>query len=265
MIFFHHLRSALREIGRREWLLLGLEFITVLAGIIIAFQLNEWAASRKEKVHERQVIERLFDDARLNVSLFRLTRDRSKEQMDREERFATQLTRGQCPPQKDWWSAITVNFYPSIEVQTSVYEELMGSGGLSSIEDEKARNAVSDFHAMLRWADTQNEAHRRNKVTPLQLRDPRVTVAYDAKADEPLNIAYDRKALCADKIFRNGLADAVRDHKAVYTYRRDLTVYAIQMCSALGRMLDKPCIPTRGGPLTGPDAEAAKLEATASD
>lgn len=264
MVFFHHLKSAMREIGRREWLLLALEFVTVLAGIVIAFQLNEWAASRKDKARERQVIERLFDDARLNVSMFRLNRDNAKKMMDLEERFAVQLTGGQCPPQEDWWSALTVNFYPSIEVQTSVYEELMGSGGLSSIEDEKARNAVSDFHAILKWANTQNEAHRRNKVTPLQLRDPRVTVIYDAKADEPLEITFDREALCADKIFRNGVADAVRDHRAVYTYRRDLTVYAIEMCSALGRMLDKPCVPTQGGPLTGADAEAAKLPAKSS-
>ena len=264
MVFFHHFISALREIGRREWLLLGLEFVTVLAGIVIAFQLNEWAASRKERAHERQIIERLFDDARLNVSLFRLNRDEAKKQMDKEERFAVQLTSGQCPPQAEWWSAITPNFYPSIAVQTSVYEELMGSGGLSSIEDEKARNAVSDFHATLKWANTQNEAHRLNKVTPLQLRDPRVTVIYDPKADEPLKITVDREPLCADKTFRNGLADAVRDHKAVYNYRRDLTVYAIEMCSALGHMLQKPCVPTRGGPLTGADAEAAKLPAKSS-
>ena len=258
MIFFHQLSRTWREIHRREWLLLALEFVTVLAGIIIAFQLNEWASSRKDKAHQQQVIERLFDDARLNVALFRQARDETKKQMEREERFALQITGGQCPAQQDWWSAVTVNFYPSIEVQTSVYEELMGSGGLSSIPDEQARNAVSDFHAALKWASAQNEAFRLNKEAPLRLRDPRVNVTYDSKADEPLNITVDREAFCADKTFRNGLADAVRDHRAVYTYRRDLTVYAIEMCSALGRMLGKACVPTRGGPLTGADAEAAK-------
>jgi hypothetical protein len=262
MIFFHQLSRAWRDIKRREWLLLALEFVTVLAGIIIAFQLNEWASSRKDKAHQQQVIERLFDDARLNVALFRRARDQTKKQMDREERFALQITRGQCPAQQDWWSAVTVNFYPSMEAQTSVYEELMGSGGLSSIQDEKARNAVSDFHAALKWVNMQNEAFRLSKeAPPFRLRDPRVTVIYEPKADEPLNITVDRDAFCSDKSFRNGLADAVRDHRFVYAYRRDLTVYAIEMCSALGRTLGRPCIPTRGGPLRGADAEAAKLPA----
>lgn len=259
MILFSRLRSALGDVQRREWVLLGLETICILGGILIAFELNEWGTRRKEQARRLEVVERLFDEARQNVSELRIQRAHVDRMTERERTFATMLAQGKCPPADLWSAAYTVNMYPAIGVQTSVYQEMMGSGGLTTIADEGARKAVSDFYSNLDWVNSQIDYFRSHADHTFEIDDPRVTANFDWTQDEPLKLTFENEVLCADRKFRNRVADEVRDHQMVYFTTRELTEDAIRMCNRLGSMLKKACIPVEGGPLTGADAKVAAL------
>lgn len=129
MILFRRLRRGVKQISSRDWALLTLETAGVLAGILIAFQLNEWASRRNQAARHDQLMERLFEESEFGVAGLRGWRDRMRQIVDQESKFAVSLAAGRCPPDADWVAANTVHMMPAVVAPTSVYQELMGAGG----------------------------------------------------------------------------------------------------------------------------------------
>ncbi|HEY6048249.1 MAG TPA: hypothetical protein VIV07_04290 [Sphingomicrobium sp.] len=258
MILFKRVRESFARIEGREWALLFLETVGIVAGILIAFELNEWASSREIARRQHELLERLFDESESTVTVVRRDRESMNKLVDREKFFATMLThQNSCPAEPMWRAVDTVLMYPSISVPSSVYQEIMGSGGLSSIEDPTVRESVSRFHSKLEWLNDENSYLRQSVRYTVPMADPRVTYDFVPGARDPEVSHYDRRALCNDHSFRNGMVDAVRNHVLVAMLDADLAQYAIKMCARIGSALHRQCEPP-DGPLIGADAEATK-------
>jgi hypothetical protein len=261
MILFRRFGEAFRGIEAREWALLTLETIGVVAGILIAFELNEWAARRNEAATHRQLMERLFEETQLDVVVLRGWREAVRSIVGPEKSFAVALAKGECPSLTSWDAVTTVNMMPAVTAPTSVYQELTGAGGLSSVDREDVRKALARFHGSLDWTQRQVDYFRAARVTPLEPSDKRVRVVFDPTRDEPEVWTFSRAALCADQSFRNRMAAATRAHAVYANYWTDLADDAIAMCASLGESLGKACVP-QDGALKGDDAKlAAKLVA----
>jgi len=258
MILFKRVGESFRHVEGREWALLTLETLGVIAGILIAFWLNEWAARHSAAQQRQERLERLFEEAQTTVTMLRRDRDQMNSIVDVEKSFATALVhRGECPPKPMWKAVDTLPMYPEISVPSSVYQEIMGAGGLSEIEDTNVRRSVSYFHSQLAWTQGQNAFFRDKRTDPISVDDPRVTYDFDMSQAEPEISRYDRAALCPDPRFSNRVADATRNHLMVASYHSDLVRAAIFMCARVGAAVHKACKPA-DGPLTGADAAAAK-------
>ena len=267
MILFKRVGDSFRQIEDREWLLLVLETLGVLIGILLAFELQEWASRRDEAAKHRQLMERLFEESESDVAVLRDVRSTSRDVAQNEGEFAAKLSAGECPPEDAWAAVTTTNMYPPITVPSGVYDELMGAGGLSSIDDSSVRASIQHFRGYLDLAARQSDLFHSTRAslgTTLAIEDPRVTVHFDPSADEPEIITYDRAALCPDKAFRNRMIDAVRDHGIIMSRHDDLTDFAIGMCAKLGRLVGQRCVPAFGGPLSGADAQLAANAARAT-
>ena len=259
MILFKRVGESFRHIEDREWVLLFLETMGVLVGILVAFELQEWAANRNEHAQNQRRLERLLDEAEDNVATLRDQRELLKRMVNDERAFVISLVHdGKCPETPQWSAVENMNKYPAFDVAQGVYQEMMGAGGLSTIESTYVRQTISDFHSELSFYDNQNNFFRSKAMEPLSADDPRGTVHFDPKAEDPTSDTYDRAALCADHAFRNKVANAVRNHEVLAINARDeLTAYAIKMCAAIGHELGRTCVPRWGGPLTGADAKMA--------
>jgi hypothetical protein len=258
MIMFKRVAESIRQIDDRECLHLVLETLLVLVGILLAFELQEWASRHAEAAKHHELLERLFEESQSTVAVLRANRADMDRIVDREKSFATMLVhRNSCPPESMWGAVDTIPMYPPIAVPSTVYQEIMGSGGLANIPDPKVRQSVSYFRAQLDWVQAQNSNFRTARTIPLQPHDPRITLDFDQSADEPEISRYAIGALCQDHAFRNDIADSVRNHMAVASMRHDLVSTAIQMCATIGASLSEPCVPTFGGPLTEADAKTA--------
>lgn len=259
MIVFKRLGRSFASIDGREWGLLFLETLGVLAGILIAFELQEWGARRSDAAKHRQLMERLFEESKQDVATTRRLRDILRELSHNEVAFVTALSKGECPPEPMWHAVQTVGMLPAFNAPRLVYHELMGAGGLSSIEQPAVRSAVAVFNSTLDWSESQNDYFRSNVVRddPLELSDTRVSLRYDPAAGEPEATTFDRQALCADHGFRNKMIAAVRNHAVIANYHKQVTDEAIRMCSLLGQSLGQQCVPASGGALAGADAELA--------
>lgn len=259
MILFKRVAESFRRIDDREWLLLFLETIGVLLGILLAFELQEWAQQRSEAAKHRQMMERLFEESEADVAVLRSIRTQFQESGRNERSFATQLSAGNCPDEKTWSAVATINMYPPMTAPSAVYDELMGAGGLSSIEDSSVRAAVGRFRGVLDFSARQSEQFhvaRAARTGSIEIDDPRVHVRFDPPNDEEI-ITYDRSALCADARFRNRMIDAVRDHLVIMSRQADVTDLAIGMCATLGRLVGRTCVPL-DGPLAGADQVTAR-------
>src|SRR4051794_16083179 len=244
MILFKRVGESFRHIEGREWALLTLETLGVIAGILIAFWLNEWGASRVAAHQRQERLERLFEESEATVTTLRGDREQMNAIVDAEKSFATALVhRGECPPEPMWRAVDTLPMYPTISVPSSVYQEIMGAGGLSEIDDTDVRRSVSIFHSTLAWVQGQNDYFRSRQSYPVATADQRVTYDFDLSKEEPQVSRYDRAPLCADHKFRNRVADSTRNHLVVASYRADLVREAIFMCARLGVAVHKTCAP----------------------
>jgi hypothetical protein len=240
--------------------LLFLETLGVLVGILLAFELQEWGQRRSDAAKHRQLMERLFEESQSDVSVLRSFRAVEREMAANERGFATALSAGQCPAEAAWSAAMSVNMYPPVTVPSGVYDELMGAGGLSSIEDPSVRTSIQRFRGYFDLTSRQSDAFRASRIAGrvgIEIDDPRVTVRFDPAADEPEIITYDRNALCGDKGFRNRMIDNVRDHGVILSREADLTDHAIRMCATLGRLVGRACVPS-DGPLDVIDQATAR-------
>lgn len=258
MILFKRVRESVGKIEGREWALLSLETMGVLAGILIAFELQEWGARRSQAAKHEQLMQRLFEETGNDVSFVRNMRDTLKENLEREKKLAVGLAKGQCPPDEDFQALRTINRFPATSAPSYVYQELMGAGGLSSIGRRDVRDSLALFHTNLRWTEKQIDFFRSVKVDPVSDNDVRMRVRLDpANADDPGVVTYDRTALCGDRAFQNRVAFAARNHMVFTSYFEETLKDAINMCVILGDSLGKACEPKWGGLLKGEDAKFA--------
>ncbi|NUR45970.1 MAG: hypothetical protein HOP91_07430 [Sphingomonas sp.] len=260
MILFKRVGESFRHIEDREWVLLALETLGVLVGILIAFELQQWGQQRSDAAKHRQLMERLFEESEMDVAVIREMRDRLNELLAGEKMFAAGLAAGQCPPEAQWEAVETIGMLPALTAPTSVYQELMGAGGLSSVQRRDVRNSIAVFHGELEWSQQQIAYFRQVKEDPVPNRDPRVRITYDPTNGEVA--AFDRRALCADRAFRNTYAANLRQHVVFTSYHQGTLDDAIGMCVRLGDNVAHECVPTFGGPLKGADAAYAAKEAT---
>jgi len=258
MILFKRVGESFGRIEGREWALLFLETIGVVGGILIAFELNEWASRRAEAARHRQLMERLFEESEQDVAIVRDLRDTMRKITKNESDFATALSKGFCPPETQWQAVQTIGMFPSFRAPRSVYEELMGAGGLSSISQPEVRKAVAIFNLTLDWSQKQNDFFRSTATDVVGVDDPRMSLTYDRAGDELLASKFDRARLCGDHQFKNRMASATRNHVVIKSLHDSVTEQAIAMCGALAQSLGRKCEPTFGGPLSPEDSRSLR-------
>jgi hypothetical protein len=262
MILFRRAAVAVSHIEDREWVLLALETVGVLAGILIAFSLQEWGTQRDQAAKHHELMERLFEESQGDVSVIRDLRNGLKPMINGEQAFAVRLANSECPADKDFQALTTLAIMPALTPPTSVYQELMGAGGLASIERKDVREHLAQFHTDLEWAQKQIDYFRAGVVIPVPVSDPRVRTRFDPTAEEPEVSTFDGHALCSDQAFKNRLAAATRSHSVYLSFFQGPLEDAISVCVRLGASLGHRCAPPFGGPLLDDDAKYAnKVEA----
>lgn len=137
-----------RAIRQQNWFAVALEFIIVIAGVVMGFQVTAWNEARTDRLRESviltnlggdfrtlvtdidRIIERTFEISR-NVTIVVETIDTGVVPEDRIDQFETGLIAlvwAVPPPQSP-----------------STLQELVSSGGLSRLTDPALREAMAQF------------------------------------------------------------------------------------------------------------------------
>jgi len=195
------LRRVIEHFRKQEWTAIFLDFVIVVAGILIAFQITEYNSARRDRALEREYLGRLYadiqntldsrgrasewDETRLEQQAIVLNALRSGAMRDEDRRsFNTGLA---------WFG-----FVSGPDVQWATVDELRSTGAMNLISDVALRSRILKFDA-----DLQRRQGIANKfidsiyVYREQLGD-RYEVAKFSGERNDVELKYDFNTLAAD-------------------------------------------------------------------
>ena len=124
------LRRLTKHVKDQNWFAVGLDFVIVVAGILIAFQITEWNEARQDKLIYEQARERVIEEARVNLErahvLTEGARDYENTARGVLEDFET------CSADKNAEDRLTramqtVRFYLGVDVRDDAITQLLTS------------------------------------------------------------------------------------------------------------------------------------------
>ena len=136
---------------------LALEIIVVIAGILIAFQIDRWALERHERQQEYQYLERLRQDLLFEIDLMtssiefadtRMAAIRLLEKVVVNRNIATETPNHVARAVE----MVTWRSFPHISAH--VYTELQTTGNLSLIRSEDLRQGLAEYYSSIQFEST---------------------------------------------------------------------------------------------------------------
>jgi hypothetical protein len=140
-----------RALKTQNWLAAGVEFVIVISGVVIGFQINAWAEGRADAERETLLLARLQAD-------FTDLAERSGQAVAQCEAFrnnALALSRllAEAPDQdRDTLvAAVTAAIGTPVPVgRSATYVEMLASGEMALVRSEALRAALVDFDEQVR-------------------------------------------------------------------------------------------------------------------
>lgn len=202
-----NLTKAIRE---QNYYAVVLEFLIVIAGVVIGFQITAWNATLKERDREAAYLVRLHTE----IEELQATRERT---VLRREQFYTRLVEfadmlsGQTDdePVQEHCQAIGLSFVVSNPTdRLAVLDELLSVGGFETIRSPDVRAAIGNYLLVVRRAEDSN-ALLKDMVIILHDQFPHLIGAASRQGGIGLPFSdfnCDFDGMRADPVFRNVFA-----------------------------------------------------------
>jgi hypothetical protein len=178
--------ARLREVLRaRDWLGLLFEVLVVTLGVLLAFEIEQWAQQRQRAADERLFLERLhFDYGRAaeemrsviahHDDVIRLFRRAFAARHDPQRLQALAAVQGGC----------RAGYLGTAPFSDTVFQELISSGKLDRIRDPRLRSKIRDLTTTQAWLKDRADAGREvtRDSTPALIRHQRFEILADGRS-----------------------------------------------------------------------------------
>jgi hypothetical protein len=230
------LRDALKA---RDWLGIVIETLVVTLGILLAFEIEQWAQERQRAADERQFLDRIhFDYGRAaqemrraighHDRIIRLHRLAFAARHDQQQLQAYSVERGACE----------AGYLRTTPFSDTVFQEVISSGKLDRIRDPDLRGKVRDLTT--KQAELKDRAAAGAEVArdqnPFVIKHYRYEILADGRSNCRMlwwNLFSDPEAVTA-------AIRMYRMHELVGQGRRDLLRETEAMRKDIGCRLGKP-------------------------
>lgn len=238
-----------RSMRRQDWLAVAIEFFLVVAGVLLAFQINEWATQRAAAQERGAASQRLLREAEETVAFFRMG-VAAQRQLNDDLSYALAMVQSGRWPGADR-EKMTRGLARAREMTTpappsSVYDDLVSSGAFGELGDWQMRSAIARYNATLKF--------HRESVEYLRLLLPKLEqfealkYEFDPIGRSRARLVVDFAKLERDVTLQETLAlTADMQNLALILRERNLK-RAIEMCREIGRIAGLPCNLDRSQP-----------------
>lgn len=236
--------QALRD---QNWLAVSLEFIIVILGVVIGFQVTQWSSSQAEAERRAVALDRLHDEVEDAVSALRLmTTNYDRLNTTRTEvieRLIADDLEG-IGSDADISSVTSTSLLPAFSPRQGVYTEIISSGMLSSLGDEDFRDALGDYQAGVTFLQGQIDYFRTIVTTRPKIADfDYVYLEYAPGTVRQRRHVVEWDAAAADPDFLQFLLDGNNSMRAMSDWWEHLLERAETLCAQTGRLTGQPCAP----------------------
>lgn len=151
--FFRKIRQQIITTGRaKNYFLYAIgEIILVVIGILIALQINNWNEYRKDRMLEKEYLTRLKEDISFDIYFI------NRNMIGRYEKKMKGLENGKAYFQGKYVIQDTLQFLNDVgyggvfghvdwSLSKNTYNEILSTGNLRKIENEKLRNMINNYY-----------------------------------------------------------------------------------------------------------------------
>ncbi|MAL10117.1 MAG: hypothetical protein CMF74_10695 [Maricaulis sp.] len=177
-----------RAIREQNWFAVAIEFVIVILGVVIGFQVTAWNAARASEARADDYLDRFVIDLTIAAELYEFDRVFRLTVLENGERaLAASGTTGLV--EADWqlvrafWNASQMSGRPTIN---STYVELTSAGELGLIGDDALRSALTQYYTNTMnpaLVDTSQYRTRVREMIPLHLQRYLWSACYEADGD----------------------------------------------------------------------------------
>jgi hypothetical protein len=225
----------------RDWLGIAIELAVVTVGVLLAFQIDQWAQDRRQAREERQFLDRMWhetaeamEETEWAMTLHARFRQEFIEGINALDNPAA-LARLAATPNVGCRAAVM----PSMGFNNTGFQELSASGRLNIVSDPGLRGELRDVVAAQATADAQRQTSQTFSMDNQRALDPYFILRLDRTGERTCRMDWLR--LSRDPIARNALVRSLRQHNLNWTrrgYLRDKLAIAHNHIACLLRKLD---------------------------
>ena len=132
---------------KKNWIRHCFETMVVVAGILIAFYLDNWNEQRKNNILEIQYMERLVEDLKADTTYYGTRIAYTKKAVDQLYTFIHEIYKTQMSIEevKNLFGYLILNT-DHLASQNSTYRELISSGKFDLIQNQVLKKSITDYY-----------------------------------------------------------------------------------------------------------------------
>jgi len=165
------LRRVMEHVRTQNWTAVVLDFLIVVMGILIAFQITEWNGARRDRRDERRYLAELTRDLSVNTARARDHQLSTLQRLAFAELILTKLDSdyqrprfwpeisGEAAPNPDFidypYAALTTSVY--LVAADSTFEELIQTGRIGVLSNRQLVSDLTEFYNHLEQYATEDD------------------------------------------------------------------------------------------------------------
>lgn len=143
------LGRVIEHVKAQHWTAVAIDFVIVVAGILIAFQITEWNEARRERIRERDYLVRIAAELDRSIESINYSVGRSKQRED----FGRFLIRSvsepdivRADPGRFVMAFVQAGYTFSPIIRGHTFEEIKATGDLDIFRDKVLLFDLSEFY-----------------------------------------------------------------------------------------------------------------------
>ncbi|WP_114229099.1 MULTISPECIES: hypothetical protein [Sphingomonas] len=138
-------RGTRAALARQDWVAVGIEFVLVVLGVLLAFKISDWSEAAHDRDVRNQAVGRLLNEAQQDVAALRDLDVALKENLDLMEVSAKAMRDPTARPPGFDEGIAGSRVLPKPDAPDTIYRELVSSGLFGKLGDVAMRDAVADY------------------------------------------------------------------------------------------------------------------------
>ncbi len=158
------LQKISKAIREQNYYAVALEFVIVIAGVVIGLQIQDWNEGRSNREREAATLARIQDELVQNILELQSRIISDNARVENHRIMVDTVTTGSIAPvnAEIFQTAVArIMFFSRPPISQPAYDALEQSGELTLIRDADLRLELNELRSVLDWVDSQHGSFRQ--------------------------------------------------------------------------------------------------------